>query len=141
LGICFGVSELVVSIVVGPTSTCNNAPMMTPFTWLLISGLVTTIFALVNLKASILHWRRNEAFDAWMQISSTLGLFLVAWNVVGSYVLWRDNSDCSIDNMRRMMMASIITIYILMLLGLGVICSSGQERPRNQIRGGRSTFR
>jgi hypothetical protein len=127
--------------------TCNltscNEPMMTLSTWLYVNAAVTLAFCTVTLVTilivcAVLFTLEDTALVATIGTASlaffvlmvVFSCFVLAWNIVGAVVLFRDNEGCLKSNIPLWAM-TLACLIIQWLSLLANCCDSCKHRKKN----------
>ncbi len=96
---------------------CANGKVVTPATWLVVTGAVT----LGGVAASI--WILIEAVMTGSDPAGGVFLmrcvsavFTIIWSIIGAVSLWRDNIACPAGELHDMIWASVIIHFISTVL-------------------------
>lgn len=97
---------------------CANDRVIDPAKWLLVSGIIGIISIVLMFGSTILTIAtENGAFlIITLTVSILVGMFNLAWVIVGSVMLWRDNVDCHPEEFKSMLWASVI-IHLIGVAG------------------------
>ena len=119
LSFVLGVVELT-AVVTGDDSTCANGRLLLPVQWSLGAGVISLSFSMITGAAALTYrwsdtrWRCGCVAWSWVLFTATI---LLAWNIVGSIVLWRDNNKCQ-GSLAQVMGVSILIKYTMVLYSL-----------------------
>jgi len=118
LSFCLGVSELVVASITGDTTNCDNSQLMKPIQWLMGSGVISLCFTLAAGCTALTYrtdaWKWRCGYEAWACVILVATL-LMAWNITGSFVLWRDNLECQVGILKHMIQISLLVKYLMLI--------------------------
>ena len=132
----FGIVELIYGATYQDSYTCDSSPVVEPPTWLITSGSVLLGTAFFGVMYSLYFLcggsGGTDCAAVFRLFSMTLfglvGLFHVAWAVVGGVMLWRDCRGETPDNLRVFTWIAVITHCVVAFYALERLNSSNTSR-------------
>ena len=89
---------------------CNNATILSPITWLIVSGSTGIVESalIIFVLVVFLGGDFEDLTMAFICPYFLSFLFHIAWAIVGSVILFRDNLNCSPSQLHDIFYASVI---------------------------------
>jgi hypothetical protein len=106
---------------------CDNSKVLSLTTWLIVYASVNFgQMILITLFAFICHITSSISFfvGSYATLSMFVGLFNLAWNIVGAVVLFRDSMDCLDDATSLWAM----TLAVLIFQWIDMCCSPSSNK-------------
>eukprot|EP01113_Clastostelium_recurvatum_P018350 TRINITY_DN2163_c0_g1_i1.p1 TRINITY_DN2163_c0_g1~~TRINITY_DN2163_c0_g1_i1.p1 ORF type:complete len:156 (+),score=27.34 TRINITY_DN2163_c0_g1_i1:119-586(+) len=125
LGLPLAITKLVFAGRYWGVTTCSNAAVLLPTHWLVVDAVVGLFMLVIIMPLLLFMLSKIDKFGpayfiVLTVISVIIGLFMTCWAIIGAVIVWRDNDNCTPDELKKLLYAAVI----LDLIGVANNCCS-----------------